>query len=400
MEKKKALLVVAGGRAVPDVLVLFWVKPELVRVITSKEGWDFKDAFCDIARSMGCQVDIIPDIDAYNFDTCLQACQDACEPYPDTEWDWAFSIGSSPKITGIAAYEIAKNRGISCWHADAQRERAVSLIKPVAVDNEKFFHLTLDDYIQIQHKIWELGGLTDTNHYRDIVKDWSSIARELVISNPSDARALLSILYAKGSTKRYRAGEGFDLPPNLVTSPTLKFLADEGLLKVRKVLSGKTMCSFASEEAAQFIGTGDWLEFYVWHTAITCGLADEKHCQWGCKVKDDQVYREFDLMLIYKAQLILAECKAEKEPFKGDTEWNPFKGMKDYLGYLNAKANVLGGSYVSKLFITNQPAIGASYQSFIEQAKQYKIVVVTAENLHEIGQILKREAERPTYQRI
>lgn len=398
MEKKKALLVVAGGRAVPDVQVLFWVKPQVVRVITSERGWPFKDAFIDIAQSMGCQVDVIPGIDAYDLNTCLQACRDACEPYPDTEWDWAFSIGSSPKITGIAAYEVAKEKGISCWHADAQSDRAVSLVKPVTVDTEKFFHLTLDDYMQIQHRTWKLGGPTDTTSYRDSVKKWAGIARELATLNSSETLELLSLLYAKGSTKECNIGKEFDLPQHLVTSPPLQLLEGGGLLKIREIGPGETKCRFSSVAAAQFVGTGDWLEFYVWHAVVSSGLADEQHCQWGCKVedigidKDSRVDNEFDLMFMYKAQLIVAECKAEQDPFRG---------RKNHLGKLEAKANALGGSYVSKIFITNQPAMGdGSYPAFEERAKHYKIVVVTAENLPEIGQILKREAERPTYPRI
>jgi hypothetical protein len=397
MRKKIALLVVAEGRAVSDVLALFYVKPQAVHVITSKEGWDSQHAFIDIARCMGCQLDI-QSIDAYNFEACLQACRNSYASLSDEEWDWIFTISSSPKITGIAAYEVAKEKGISCWHVDAQRNHVVSLVKPVEIDKDKFFHLTLDDYMQIQHRIWKLEGPTDTDSYRDSVKKWATIARELTMSNSPQAAELLSLLYTKGSAKRYRTGEEFDLPPHLVPTITLKLLEDRGLLNVRRMLSGKTMGSFASVAAAQFIGTGDWLEFYVWHSAMNFGLADEQHCQWSCKVEgfgmntDCKVENEFDVVLMYKAQLIVAECKAE---------YNPFKEEKNYLGKLEAKANVLGGSYVSKIFITNQIATGnSSYKPFSKRAEQYKIVVVTGENLDEVGQILKREAERPTYPRI
>ncbi len=100
--------------------------------------------------------------------------------------------------------------------------------------------------------------------------------------------------------------------------------------------------------------------------------------------------KEFDLALIYNAQLLVAECKAEQ---------NPYIARRGHLHKLQAKANVLGGSYVCKLFITNQPAGGDSYSSFCEQARQYK-VVVTAETLPDIAQILKKETTRPTYPRI
>jgi hypothetical protein len=124
---------------------------------------------------------------------------------------------------------------------------------------------------------------------------------------------------------------------------------------------------------------------------INAGLVDEKHCQWGCSIYEGSLEKEFDLALIYKAQLIVAECKAES---------NPFQAKKQHLHKLAAKANVLGGSYVGKLFITNQSATGGSIKPFLEQAEQYNIVVVTAEQLPEIAQILEKEAKNPKYRRI
>jgi len=51
MAVKKALLVVAGGRATPDVLGLYCVQSQLVIILTSEQGWDGEDAFLEIAHS-------------------------------------------------------------------------------------------------------------------------------------------------------------------------------------------------------------------------------------------------------------------------------------------------------------------------------------------------------------
>jgi len=40
------------------------------------------------------------------------------------------------------------------------------------------------------------------------------------------------------------------------------------------------------------------------------------------------------------------------------------------------------------------------YQSFLQQARDREIVVVTGDRLTDIGAILKREAKRPTYWRV
>src|SRR5579883_953491 len=156
MTKKKALLVVAGGRAVPDVLVLLWLQPQLVRIIVSEQGWHSQNAFVTIAKALpDCQIDILPKVDAYDLAAGMQTCRDACEPYPADEWEWTFTITSSPKVTGIAAYEVAKERGVPCLHVDSQRERIVSLVRTIQVDAQKFFHLSFDDYMRAQHRLWE-----------------------------------------------------------------------------------------------------------------------------------------------------------------------------------------------------------------------------------------------------
>jgi len=53
---------------------------------------------------------IINDIDAFDFNACMQVCDEACLAYP--EWDWIFTTSSSTKIMSLAAYEIAKQRNI------------------------------------------------------------------------------------------------------------------------------------------------------------------------------------------------------------------------------------------------------------------------------------------------
>lgn len=165
MEKKKALLVMAGGRAAPDVLSLLYLRPQLVRVIISKEGWKAKQAFEDIANTLpSCTVDVIPNIDAYDLEAGMRACRDACQPFPDSEWDWTFTIGSSPKITGIAAYEVAKEKEIPCWHIDTRHEHVVSLVKETTVDKQSFFHLNLGKYMKIQNRRWRKRSGTGSNY--------------------------------------------------------------------------------------------------------------------------------------------------------------------------------------------------------------------------------------------
>src|SRR5205823_5141882 len=141
-----------------------------------------------------------------------------------------------------------------------------------------------------------------TPSYRKIIKNWAGLARALAAS--PDTIELLAPLRDK---KPY---DVVPLPTHLAQSSLLRTIGDEGLLEIQG-LPGAITCRFTSQEAADFIGTGDWLEFYAWQEAINSGFADDSHCQWGCSIFDGSVEKEIDLVLMYKAQLIIAECKAE-----------------------------------------------------------------------------------------
>jgi len=393
MDKKKALLVVAGGRAAPDVLSLLYLQPQLVIAITSEEGWQAEKAFVDIAHALpSCRIEILPKINAYELEVGKDACQQVLASYPETEWEWTITIGSSPKITGIAAYEVAKEKGIPCWHIDTRHEKVVSLVRDVQVDKRRFFHLSLDDYMHIQgRESKEKKG--PTKSYRKIVEGWISIAEAMA---SSDNTTLFTSIFYK-CYNRFKNKEGNDvlgvlheplqIPPSLETHPLLQTLLGQGLLRIEDTSSDEISYYFTSIESAHFLGTGDWLEIYVWCKTSEANFADDH--RWGYEIKG-QVNNELDLALIYKAQLIIVECK---------TDFDPFKASKGYQRDLDAAAELLGGAYVSKVFVTNQLGVGDSYLSFERQAKERHIVVVHHEKLADIGNILKNEALNPTYER-
>jgi hypothetical protein len=391
MNKKNALLVIAGGRVAPDVLSLLYLQPQLVVAITSEEGWQAKQAFCDIAQSLpGCTVERVVPINAYNLEIGTTACRNILSSYSDTEWNWTITIGSSPKITGIAAYEVAKERKIPCWYIDTRHEKVVSLVKDVPVESHRFFHLSLAEYMRIQRReCQEKKG--PTNAYRRQAEGWVEVAATMAATE--DITDFTSIFYKHYKQRKNKEEEEIlreqplAIPATRQTHPLLQTLLEHGLLYREQRPSGETLFFFTSLESAHFLGTGDWLEIYVWHKATEATFADD--CQWGCEIKG-QVANELDLALIYKAQLIIAECK---------TAANPFKGDKGYLRDLDAAAHLLGGAYVSKVLITNQPGTGDSYRSLETQAKERHIVIVTREKLADIGAILKNEAINPIYER-
>ena len=405
MEKKQALMGVAGGRGVPDALALLYLKPKLVLPVTSEEGWETEKAFLDLARRIpGCKVWPMQHVDAYNLDTAMKVCRRAlkgCEEelrksYPDTEWDWIFTITSAPKILAFATYEIAKELKVPCWYSAPQKEKVVSLVKESEVDIKRFFHLSFNDYIKIQGRTYHEKG-SPVPHYRSDAESWTDVAKTLALSD--ETYQLLPIFYRH----RKRAKKSLDdaardpmfLPPEVEALPLVKYLIERGMLRMSRTCPDGIPYRFSSKSATQFLSTGDWLEIYVWDQINKIkrennnqAFADD--CRWGCEIPKERVVYELDVALMYKAQLVIVECKTDEHPFKGEN---------NYLRNLDAVADQLGGDYVSKVFVTNRRGEGESYDNFYRQARQRNIEVITRERLHEIGEIMKKQATNPTYPR-
>ena len=132
---------------------------------------------------------------------------------------------------------------------------------------------------------------------------------------------------------------------------------------------------------------GAWLEMYVWNEVKQQEIFDDY--EWNHIIIEGNSKNELDVAATYKAQLLIAECKTgEKEAFASDTLYK-----------LDSVANLLGGKFVGKLLVTSLP-LPKKYQEFMEQAESRKVVVVTAENLPNVGAVIAKEAIQPRYARM
>ncbi len=382
--RKKALLVLAGGRPSADILALLYLQPHLVVIIAPHE-WPYQKTYVDIAHTVpSCEVKVISNVDVFDIEACIKACTKACLPYPDTEWEWIFTTSTAAKVMSLAGYELAKQKSIPCWQVDLLHERVISLVKETEVNTQRFFHLTVDEYMKNYGYAIANRGLEGYD-YKSKLMAWGNIAQELVFS--SDTDSILGLLRDK------KVGHKTTLPQELKASTLLQSLEKSGLLEITYEGSDCISVHTTSHKSARFLGTGDWLEFYIWHEIINAGFADD--CQWDISILNERVKFNIDLALTYKARLLIAEFCTSRSVLHLD----------QYLARLDSNANLLGGGYVSKIFIINQPsAVNSSYNryydTFWERAKLRNIVVVTKEDLPSIGGILKREMTSPTYTRI
>ncbi|WP_298483291.1 Card1-like endonuclease domain-containing protein [uncultured Chloroflexus sp.] len=137
---------------------------------------------------------------------------------------------------------------------------------------------------------------------------------------------------------------------------------------------------------------GQWLELFGYDAAKQAGCFDDVCYNLAIPIPNQNATNQIDLAATYAASLLIAECKAEEEPFK-----------TAHLDKLSAIANMIGGSFVVKLFITarsRRKTDPRHMNSFLDQAKARQIVVVTGEQLPDLATILKQETQQPTYARV
>lgn len=389
MEKKKALLVVAGGRGLPDFLALFCVRPHLTVIITSEEGWDEGDLFKDAVRSLPYFEELLPTqhVPSYDMEMTKAACMRICQSYPQDGWEWTFSIGSCPKMMGIGAYEAAKEMNRPCIYMDAQHEKVASLVRPLDSIPPNIFHLTVDDYLRIYGREVDIPQAKKT--YRDLVEEWGYIGKIM-------AHSLVGPVFVQQAKQRIGNLMQFSSVSSEL-SQLLKNLEDCGAIKSKR-RGNRVEYAFVSEDYASFLSGGTWLEVYVWSEAKNRGFADD--CQWGYIIRDtfhsvptgkgQSPNNELDGLFMYKTQLILVECKTGKGTFKGENH---------HLDIMNDKSDMLGRSYVTKIFVTNENKAQNSYADFAKRAEARKIVVIAADELPNVGQIIEQEAKNPRYKR-
>jgi hypothetical protein len=117
--------------------------------------------------------------------------------------------------------------------------------------------------------------------------------------------------------------------------------------------------------------------------------------RFSLEIVSQAAVSEIDLFCLHQGQPLIASCKTEDSSFKSR-----------YLDELQSRADMVGGKYCGKLFITNVPAPSPNTQErrdfdrFLEQAQAREIVVVTGDRLTDLPRVLLTEATQPTYPRI
>ena len=176
-------------------------------------------------------------------------------------------------------------------------------------------------------------------------------------------------------------------------------------LAMQHILSGVTewpdgSVTYAIPAAGeQAFLNGAWLEEYVWEVAEELrrqepGLFDATGK--GVVFRSGSAVREIDFIALRGGVPLIASCKSGTDPWQ-----------KQDLDEVAAIAQLLGGSYAIRLFITHQPPPTSSYPNtadpyvqFQEQASRQRVVLISGQELGRLAEILRKEMLTPTYKLV
>src|SRR5438270_382531 len=122
----KALLMLSGGRSLPDLLVLKYLHPDIAINITTIQGRPNALYFQQFSQThFGLAMEVPPAINAFNEQEIKNACTAALQRFPNAKW--TMHITTSPKVVGIYAHDIARECSIPCWFLDTEGKQVISL---------------------------------------------------------------------------------------------------------------------------------------------------------------------------------------------------------------------------------------------------------------------------------
>jgi len=396
----KALLILSGGRAMPNMLTVIHEKPDLIVALVSQDEVDRLQQLENAITALFRDEDRKPElntsyiVNAFNLYDIQEKCWQVVKDHPD--YDWTFNITAATKIMSIGAYEIAKEladqgRSVRCWYLNTSGTHVVSLIGEPR--DSSLFHIEIGQYGAVYNCRISPGILEDERQYCQ--DHWVPFSRFLV-QNPQYMDLLKDLVDHKinPTPSKFSKGAGEKKHSIPVTNDMYTLLEEAykaGLLEYLQKEGDKLVFKLSYTQF-NFLN-GPWLEAYVWDEARKLSLFSD--CQWNQRIIDENKLddknskNELDVAMIYKAQLIIAECKTgDKESTKTETLYK-----------IDSVAGSLGGKFVSRILVSSQ-SIPNGYEDFKSKAHDLRIVLVNRKDLSRIGEILEKQAKRPDYPRI
>ena len=390
------LIMLTGGRSTPAILGALSLKPQprAVEFITSRDEVHREKEIRKVLPKKMIQTDEGISVSAYNMQETIDACQALMERH--NNGPFMINLSSGTKIMALGAYEFAKRKSISALYVDTVGEQIIDLVTD---DSCSLSDVDVKAYLSYFGR--DFHPKFDASKFSIPFEQALQVTRDLVKLGEPALNVLERIrIDGKGKdeprTKRIK-----NYAPSQNEEQVWNYLVDVGLLKDTQQRGGVFKFTIKRHGDYAFL-EGDWLEMYCWDEVRQ--QPDEKNAlfddvQFSVELPSNEhgARKEIDVAAMYRGQIIICSCKAGTNKI-----WST-----GHLDELRAVSSLIGGKFCSRIFIaakhppekTQHDAFQA-YQRFCNQAKDREIVVITGEQLENIGTAFAEQAKKPKYRRV
>lgn len=380
MVKRPVLLVLLGGRLTPALISVLHYQPAAIECVVSEDQVGLVGELRKWLSATDLRSIDVRDrsVDPHDVQATTRACLEAAAAHASGEMILNLTCGTKPMAIG--AYEAAKALAAEAVYLDTGSQRLIDLLR--SGSSAARVQLSLRDYLAF------FGRRPRRMHTRPIALHAAAETAGYLARTGEPARMAIEWLRQnkqKGGWPQQVTCSALGLSEG--SRSVLRGLAERRLLADLRE-SGDTVSYRILSEREWLFLDGEWLEVYVWSEARSAlgrdGPAFDE-CAWGVKIPSDAGdEKEIDVAAMHRGQLVLCSCKTGKQ------------FQTSALDELRAVADLVGGKYCTPVYVTNNTGPGAP---FLEAAVARQTVVVSGERLLDVGSILAREAQNPTYGR-
>jgi hypothetical protein len=384
----KTLLMLVGGRPIPNALTVIHEEPDTIIAICSKES--IKNEWVQLKQVIekllpSATIKETSAVDAFDIEAITAICERELLAHLDTEQILNVTAGTSLMTLGayIAAERCSRLDGASirCWYLDTAHSSVKSLLGERR--DSDIFGLSVEQYINAyNYRLQDAGGYKNYRK-RYLQKNWLTFAQRLG-KRPQEILLLKQILQElnKPPKKIVKTTEAHNLLQELETVGLIRNLHEEGIY-----------LSFSlSNEQYTFLD-GAWLELYVYQEALALDIADSgNNVLWSQEIIDNDpnrvaksplLFNDMDVSLTYKAHLVIIECKTGDKGLASQT-----------LDDIVSMSDLLGRGFVIKVLVTSKSSPKDMDEDFKTKARIKGVRLVTLEDLPNVGALIEEQAKK------
>lgn len=394
--KERVHVMLGGGRQMPNLIGLLQEVPNAGVVILSRDQprtYEELQSAVTILRQydppqLPPQFEVKSHespVDAFSLAETIAVCEQLIARHSDAEI--TFNVTCATTVMSIAAYSVAQRHGCRAIYVDTHGGRIIDLLNKGAFGALGLPALRLEAYLACYKRTLQVKPGVER-----LAFDAKAAATLLAMASPADRSVLLRSVRHRQSQKAPRVITLAN--PSLSLAHLIRDLASLGTWRLLPHAGDDESLEIADNLTFNFLN-GEWLEVFAASEANACtrqGVSTFSDVRSSIEIPSSQAKKEIDLACLHGALLLIASCKTEESPFK-----------TEHLDELAAIADLIGGRFCKRMFITDAvPRVASlsdnqTHLTFLEQARQRMIVVVTGDDLPNLGAILDREATTPTY---